>query len=142
MPLMLWGLVRLTKNMNQPINEMVELCRNFASGNYQFQEHKAKYREFDLLFRRMNNMDTTIGKQMNNLEVAKDRAEKSEKIKSQFLTNMSYEIRTPMNGVLDMLQLLEADKLASAQHDKVKIARTSAQNLLNVINDILDISRI
>lgn len=142
LPFMLWGLIKITRNLSQPINEMVELCRNFASGNYQLQEHDSKYREFDLLFRRMNNMATTIAKQISTLKSAKNRAEQSEKIKSQFLANMSHEIRTPMNGVLGMLQLLESEQLAQSQQDKVKIAKTSAQNLLNVINDILDISKI
>jgi signal transduction histidine kinase/CheY-like chemotaxis protein len=147
LPLMLWGLVKLTKNLNRPINQMVELCRNFASGNYTARDdtdtqYEARYREFDLLFRRMNNMASTISKQINHLEREKDRAETSEKIKSQFLANMSHEIRTPMNGVLGMLQLLEAEALADEQKEKVKIAKTSAQNLLNVINDILDISKI
>lgn len=142
LPLMLWGLLRFTKTLNKPIADMVELCRSFASGNYQVQEQQANYREFDLLFRRMNNMASTIGKQIKHLELEKNKAEQSEQIKSQFLANMSHEIRTPMNGVLGMLQLLEAEDLKQNQSDRVKIAKTSAQNLLNIINDILDISKI
>lgn len=142
LPIMLWGLFRVSKNLNKPINEMVSLCRDFASGNYEVKGHAIKYREFDLLFNRMNNMAQTISKQIKNLEEAKSRAENSEKIKSQFLANMSHEIRTPMNGVLGMLQLLETDELNNVQEERVKIAKLSAQNLLNIINDILDISKI
>lgn len=147
LPFMLWGMFRFTKTLKKPISDMVEMCRSFASGNYNIAETKeeekqVKYREFDLLFRRMNNMASTIGKQIENLELEKTKAEKSEKIKSQFLANMSHEIRTPMNGVLGMLQLLEAEELKQEQSARVKIAKTSAQNLLNIINDILDISKI
>lgn len=141
-PIMMWGLFRLTRSLNKPVHEMVELCKSFASGNYRTHEQPAKYEEFDLLFRRLNHMATTISSQISNLEDAKARAEKSEKIKSQFLANMSHEIRTPMNGVLGMLQLLQSDDLSNQQKERISIAQTSATNLLGIINDILDISKI
>ncbi|TWX59377.1 PAS domain-containing hybrid sensor histidine kinase/response regulator [Colwellia hornerae] len=62
--------------------------------------------------------------------------------KSQFLAAMSHEIRTPMNGVIGMLELMLDDKLDTQQKKRVQIALSSSKSLLNLINDILDLSKI
>jgi CHASE3 domain sensor protein/DNA-binding response OmpR family regulator/nitrogen-specific signal transduction histidine kinase/HPt (histidine-containing phosphotransfer) domain-containing protein len=68
--------------------------------------------------------------------------ERSSQYKSDFLATMSHEIRTPINGVLGMLGLLMKSDMSDEQHRKAKIAYTSAQSLLNIINDILDYSKV
>ncbi|CAA6801186.1 MAG: Unknown protein, partial [uncultured Thiotrichaceae bacterium] len=73
---------------------------------------------------------------------ARKQAEATAKTKSDFLANMSHEIRTPMNGVLGMLGLLQTMPLPDKARDHVETAHGSANMLLNVINDILDISKI
>jgi signal transduction histidine kinase/CheY-like chemotaxis protein len=73
---------------------------------------------------------------------AKEIAEEATRIKSEFLANMSHEIRTPMNGVLGMLDLLSETSMSQAQLDWVKTAHSSGQALLEIINDILDLTKL
>jgi len=73
---------------------------------------------------------------------ARAEAEKASQVKSQFLANMSHEIRTPMNGILGMSELLVGAKLPAAEHVVAQQLLGSAESLLTIINDILDISKI
>lgn len=81
-------------------------------------------------------------KLIQTLDTSERQLKEASRIKEQFVANMSHEIRTPMNAILGFAGLLQKTALDKSQHEYVKSIRSSAENLLTIINDILDLSRI
>src|ERR1035437_3380441 len=82
-------------------------------------------------------------KGLQDLMIALEKAEESDKLKTAFLSNMSHEIRSPMNGILGFSELLDDDGLTTEERRKfLDIININGQQLLSIINDILDIARI
>ena len=79
---------------------------------------------------------------MHQLEKARRDAEAANRAKSEFLASMSHEIRTPLNGITGMLELLQMSRLEREQQENLEIIRVCSENLLDVINSILDLSKI
>ncbi|MFT7161226.1 MAG: PAS domain S-box-containing protein [Bacteroidia bacterium] len=87
--------------------------------------------------------DITRLKRANQQQIkAKDIAEKSLVVKERFLANMSHEIRTPMNGIVGMIDLIGSTNLSPEQFSYVKTIKKSSETLLDILNDILDLSKI
>ncbi len=87
-------------------------------------------------------LEETVRIRTNQLSIAKDAAESANRAKSSFLANMSHELRTPMNGIMGMINLAMRSVNDPKVLDRLKKAETSTVNLLAIIDDILDISKI
>jgi predicted ATPase/signal transduction histidine kinase/CheY-like chemotaxis protein len=79
---------------------------------------------------------------LRNLEQSKEEAERANRAKSDFLASMNHELRTPMNGIIGMIELLRGTRLDDEQQNYLSTAQTAAEQLLRVIRDTLDFSRI
>lgn len=87
-------------------------------------------------------LDQRVAHRTAALATALDDAQAAARAKAEFLANMSREIRTPLNGVVGMLELMDAGQLDPQRRSMLETARTSAEALLDIINDVLDFSKI
>jgi PAS domain S-box-containing protein len=85
---------------------------------------------------------TAINTAKAAVEVARDRAEEATRAKSAFLANMSHEIRTPMNAIIGLVHMMTRDTLDTLERERLAKINDAARHLLQVINDILDLSKI
>lgn len=106
---------------------------------------RSKIRAFVELFRHrfaLQHATEQLKQTVAELEKAKLIAEEATKAKSIFLATMSHEIRTPLNGIIGMAELMLSEELNAVQNDRAQAVKESGESLLDIINDILDLSKI
>lgn len=124
------------KNINIRKNTELQLRQK----NKEFKALNESYLEQNELLLKINHETKTMN---DELRVATHKAEESERLKSAFLANMSHEIRTPMNGILGFSRLLINPLLSENKRERyINIIEKSGDQLLALINNILDISKI
>jgi len=97
----------------------------------------------DELIKLKDSLEDRVTEQTNHLIKARMKAEEANQLKSSFLTNMSHEIRTPMNGILGFLDFIDSNHIdPETRKEYSRIVRSSTQQLLQLINDIVDVAKI
>ncbi|RXG12078.1 signal transduction histidine kinase [Leeuwenhoekiella aestuarii] len=129
----------LNKNFDYFLNQ------DFATSNHNaLSEPKFKLSSNEIrnLFMNFQRLEKKLNTTLKVLTTEKLKSENNAKYKARFLANMSHEIRTPLNGILGMMQTIEVDGLKVEQQENIKLANYSANHLLNLVNMILDYSKL
>lgn len=128
----------ITKQYAKSIAERLSLDLSIKNQEYERMNNSLKKNYKKLISSKEKLKETN-----KELQKAKVKAEESDQLKSAFLANMSHEIRTPMNGIMGFAELLkEANLSIEERKDYIDIIEKSGTRLLNIINDIVDISKI
>jgi signal transduction histidine kinase/AmiR/NasT family two-component response regulator len=141
----------LSRRVTAPIERLSKAMAQVASSG-EFRALDFNVAEDDV-FRRLTNSFNDLLTQIDanhqelcetleDLMKARDAANAANVAKSQFLANMSHEIRTPLNGVLAMAEVMDRGDLSVTQRDRLSVVRQSGEQLLAVLNDVLDLSKI
>ncbi len=135
-------IVVVRRSVINPIKQLSKSAIQIADGDFNTTLEVHSNDEVGDLGKSLSKMMSKIRSLLEESVEAKDKAEAGERAKSEFLATMSHEIRTPMNGVIGMVDVLHQTSLKGYQVEMVDLIRESAFSLLDIIDDILDISKI
>ena len=142
-------LYSLRKFVIQPISSLSEFAQNIGDGDLESKINLKTADELEDLSSSMEEMRNklletldSIEKSNAELDKALTKAEASNNSKSAFLANMSHEIRTPLNGIIGLTDILQESATDKSQKEYINLIKVSANHLMILISDILDLSKI
>ena len=131
----------LVRRLTKPLEDFSSIMIQAASGETGLKAEHNVSAELSQMSEAFNQMMKVLEKRSSELEQSRDQALQTAKIKSDFAANLSHEIRTPLNGILGMVNLLKEMGLPQHQHEYLEVASKSGDSLLQMINDVLDFSK-
>jgi len=132
---------KLTKQLTVPLRELSEAMSGFGEEKTKFEPPVHVAKEIGDIGRAYNEMMRALEERERELEYARDSAIGYAQAKSQFAANVSHEIRSPLNGILGTLNLLACMDPQEEQLEYIQLAQESGDQLIFLINDILDYSK-
>ncbi len=122
---------------NNQFHGVISFSKTIAQGDF-------SGREKESLMLIVRSLSLIIGSRIaaNQLNLALERSQQSERLKDNFLSNISHEIRTPLNAIIGFSSLLDEDLSPNVRHEYVEMIMDGGQNLMRIIDDIVDVSRI
>lgn len=135
--------IRFDRRFVGPLRELAHFARRIEDGDLDARlDSRIATAEAQDLAEHLNRMAGALTAKRKALVAAREEAEAMSEVKSRFLANMSHEMRTPLNGVIGMLELVLDEPLDASLRDELDIVHASAKGLLDIIEDVLDISKI
>lgn len=132
----------INKLLAKPLEDLLRMCVQIGNSNYDIKTTNQQFTEFKTIEDALAKMAQQVESQIEELIAAKDVAEHSERAKASFLANTSHEIRTPLNAIIGYIQVLESQTTDTEQLAGIQTMKDSSMQLLHVLNDILDISKL
>jgi signal transduction histidine kinase/CheY-like chemotaxis protein len=127
----------------RPLRTIRQAMENLGSSMKQIREPDLlKANEIGAISYSFNKMVVNLSKTYNILKISREKAVKTDQAKTEFLANMSHELRTPLNIIIGMTQIMERDDVPNEYKESFSLINTSSQTLLNIVNDILDLTKI
>lgn len=137
--------VYLSGDLTSDVRVLSKKVYSFIRSDFRsikFRDFRPRNTEIMNLNRSFDELTGRLSNTLKRMEKEKQRAEKTSEYKSLFLANMSHEIRTPLNGVIGMLHMMQSTRLSQKQRQYMEVVDYSANHLLDLVNMILDHSKL
>jgi signal transduction histidine kinase/CheY-like chemotaxis protein len=144
----------LTRMLTRPVYSLIEDMQRFSKGDKAINPIETNNDEIRRIVQTylalkkdnislVENLEKKVKERTKDLEIARQKAESATKAKSVFLANMSHELRTPLNAILGFSELMYRNpEISAKEHQHIDIINRSGMHLLQLINDVLDMSKI